>query len=174
MRKSRIFDASGNGVLLTGKKILGRRTNVSDISLKRQSLELTGGSKVSTETGKTDDNGSTTCQQGSKPVSRKQTFREFEEKFKMGKTKNRLLKSQSLEYTSESLQQQTPTTGVTSVLSSQSGSQTNIGLKDFSKRARDVFRHKAPVKTEVEEHDTKDLQVTSSKSSSLMSRLFHR
>ena len=171
MRKSRIFDASGNGVLISGKKILSRRTNnVSDISLKRQSLELVGGTKVSSETVKTDDNGSNSCQQGSKPVTRKQTFREFEEKFKMGKTKNRLLKSQSLEYTSESLQQ-TPNNGV----SSSSGSQTNIGLKDFSKRAREVFRHKASVKTEVEEHNTKDeLQVTSSKSSSLMSRLFHR
>ena len=174
MRKSRIFDASGNGVLISGKKILSRRTNnVSDISLKRQSLELVGGTKVSSETVKTDDNGSNSCQQGSKPVARKQTFREFEEKFKMGKTKNRLLKSQSLEYTSESLQQ-TPNNGVSSV-SSSSGSQTNIGLKDFSKRAREVFRHKASVKTEVEEHNSKDeLQVTSSKSSSLMSRLFHR
>ena len=131
MRKSKIFDASGHGLVKPGKKIVNRRTTNDQCDNKRKST-----SSEVTASPCSEDAENVTETVGSKSLLRRPTFKEFEGKFRNSKG-SRLLKSQSLD------QDQAVTGGVTSSRPPTPGCRTNppprTGLKGLSRRAREVF-----------------------------------
>lgn len=170
LRKSKLCDAAGNGVLFSGKKILKKGTNTNETNNKRKSLEvITNTNKLNRGSHAGDSQES---DQDSKPITRKQTFKEFEEKFKISKTK-RLLKSQSLD--------NTPACHLRSnndIAECHQPSVNQGGMKELSRRARDVFRHKASLTATAKnvkdstDHIPVETEVNAQKS--LISRIFHR
>ena len=158
MRKSKIFDASGNSLVKPGKKIVNRRTNDQcDNKRKSTSSEVTG-SPCS------EDAENVTETVGSKSLLRRPTFKEFEGKFRNSKG-SRLLKSQSLDQDSA-----VSGGGVTSSRPPTPGSKTHqsrSGLKGLSRRAREVFLNNSS------QHQHQQTEVISSKQS-FMGRFFPR
>ena len=130
MRKSKIFDASGHGLVKPGKKIVNRRTTNDQCDNKRKST-----SSEVTASPCSEDAEAVTETVGSKSLLRRPTFKEFEGKFRNSKG-SRLLKSQSLD------QDSAVSGGVTSSRPPTPGcrtSQPRTGLKGLSRRAREVF-----------------------------------
>ena len=130
MRKSKIFDASGNSLVKPGKKIVNRRTTNDQCDNKRKST-----SSEVTASPCSEDAENVTETVGSKSLLRRPTFKEFEGKFRNSKG-SRLLKSQSLD------QDSAVSGGVTSSRPPTPGCRTNqprTGLKGLSRRAREVF-----------------------------------
>ena len=160
MRKSKIFDASGNSLVKPGKKIVNRRTNDQcDNKRKSTSSEVTASpcsedAEIVTET------------VGSKSLLRRPTFKEFEGKFRSSKG-SRLLKSQSLDQDSA-----VPVSGgVTSSRPPTPGCRTEqprTGLKGLSRRAREVF-----LNNNNQQQQQQPAEVISSKQS-FMGRFFQR
>ena len=154
MRKSKIFDASGNSLVKPGKKIVSRKTN--DQCDQRKST-----SSDTTAIECSEDPDTFTESVGSKALLRRPTFKEVGGKFRNSKGSARLLKSQSLD-NDPLVRPLTP------------GSKTNLGsgkeppktgLKGLSRRARDVFL-KTP-------DSCQQTEVITSKPS-FMGRLFQR
>ena len=155
MRKSKIFDASGNSLVKPGKKIINRKTN-DQCDGQRKS---TSSDNTPFECSEDADNFTETV--GSKALLRRPTFKEVGGKFRNTKGTARLLKSQSLD-NDPLARPPTP------------GSKTNLqsvkevpktGLKGLSRRAREVFL-KTP-------DSCPQAEVISSKQS-FMGRLFQR
>ena len=174
LRKSKLCDAAGNGVLFSGKKILKKGTNTNETNNKRKSLEVINNTNKLNRgfhAGDSQESG----HQDSKPISRKQTFKEFEEKFKISKSK-RLLKSQSLDNTPACQHQSNNDIAECHQPSTKDVNQG--GMKELSRRARDVFRHKATLNATAKnvkdstDHLPVEDEVIAQKS--LMSRIFHR
>ena len=163
MRKSKIFDASGNSLVKHGKKLANRRTNDQcDNKRKSTSSEVTA-SPCS------EDAENVTETVGSKSLLRRPTFKEFEGKFRNSKG-SRLLKSQSLD--------QDPAVsgggGVTLSRPPTPGSrnhQPRNGLKGLSRRAREVFLNNNHHQQQPQQHQ--QTEVISSKQS-FMGRFFQR
>ena len=131
MRKSKIFDASGHGLVKPGKKIVNRRTTNDQCDNKRKST-----SSEVTASPCSEDAEIVTETVGSKSLLRRPTFKEFEGKFRSSKG-SRLLKSQSLDQDST-----VSGGGVTSSRPPTPGCRTEqprTGLKGLSRRAREVF-----------------------------------
>ena len=169
LRKSKLFDASGNAIVFSAsKKILTRKTNTNEVSDKRKSSELSTPIPCS---GPDCDSNEVGSEAGSKSIVRRPTFKEFEGKFKLSRG-SRLVKSQSLDHEpkSFSLTGRPPTPG------SNLGSvkeKPGSGMKGLSRRAREVFLSHNGTKS-----DQKCITETevnqSSKPASLMSRIFQR
>ena len=169
LRKSKLFDASGNAIVFSAsKKILTRKTNTNEASDKRKSSELSTPIPCSGP----DCEPNEASEPGSKPIVRRQpTFKEFEGKFKLSRG-SRLVKSQSLDHEpkSFSLTGRPPTPGSNlGCAKEKSGS----GMKGLSRRAREVFLSHNGAKS-----DQKCVTETEvnhpSKPASLMSRIFQR
>ena len=155
MRKSKIFDASGNSLVKPGKKIANRRTNDQcDNKRKSTSSEVTG-SPCS------EDAENVTETVGSKSLLRRPTFKEFEGKFRNSKG-SRLLKSQSLDQEPGMTCSRPTTPGCKT--QQQQQQQPRTGLKGLSRRARDVF---------LNNNQHQQTEVISSKPS-FMGRFFQR
>lgn len=157
MRKSKIFDASGNGLVKPGKKIVNRKSCTNDqCDNKRKST-----SSEVTPISCSEDVDKPTETVGSKSLMRRPTFKEFEGKFRNAKGASRLLKTASLD---DDPSARPPTPGTKT--DQQAGKQIpNTGLRGLSRRAREVFL-KTP-------EPCQQTEVISSKQS-FMGRLFQR
>ena len=174
MRKSKIFDASGKSVVFSGKKSgSSRKTNTNNetgAGDKRKSSEI---STPISYSGVDCDHESNS---GSKSLARRPTFKEFEGKFLRN---NRLVKSQSLDHEPKgfSLPQRPPTPGAPAAVTNKeklSSSGSGVGMKKFSRRAREVFLNNNSSSKSDEKCLTDVKVISSNKPTSLMSRLFQR
>ena len=150
MRKSKIFDAAGNSVVFSSRKILARKTVTNETNDK--SVECH-------EAGECDHDQENT---GSKSLIRRPTFKEFE-----GRLKSRLVKSQSLDHepkgftvSSSLVRPATPGDAV------QTGKE-KTGKKGFTRRAREVFMNNN------ENKESTHTEVIN-KPANFISRLFNR
>ena len=161
MRKSKIFDASGNSLVKPGKKSVNRKTYTNDhCDNKRKSTD----SEVTPIP--CSEEADITETVGSKPLLRRPTFKEFEGKFRNAKGA-RLLKSQSLD--EEPVQR--PVTPGTKPSLEPVKELPKTGLKGLSRRAREVFWNQHPTgKTPDSCHQP---EVISSKQS-FMGRFFQK
>ena len=158
MRKSKIFDASGNGLVKPGKKIVNRKSCTNDqCDNKRKST-----SSEVTPISCSEDVDKPTETVGSKSLMRRPTFKEFEGKFRNSKG-SRLLKSQSLDQ-EPGMTCSRPTTPGCKTQQQQTQQQPRTGLKSLSRRARDVF---------LNNNQHQQTEVISSKPS-FMGRFFQR
>ena len=168
LRKSKLFDASGNAIVFSAsKKNLTRKTNTNEVSDKRKSSELSTPIPCS---GPDCDSNEMASEAGSKYIVRRPTFKEFEGKLKLSRG-SRLVKSQSLDHEPKSFSLTRPPTPGSNLGSVKE--KPGSGMKGLSRRAREVFLSHSGAKS-----DQKCVTETEvnhpSKSASLMSRIFQR